>query len=75
MTRWWPWTRRRAPRATEEPPVTQTGAQARVEADEQLRQAREQLTKTKRLADAFRVVAERNHFGESMIELFRGVIK
>jgi hypothetical protein len=71
---WWPWRRRRTPNVSKGIPMSpQTGAEARVQANEQLRAAHEQLSRTARLTESLKTVAARNHFGESMIELFRGV--
>jgi hypothetical protein len=50
----------------------QGGAEARREADRQLREMRRQLPESRRLADSLRAAALRNHWRESMTQLFLG---
>jgi hypothetical protein len=63
--RWWPWHRRN--RNTNTPSL-----EAKRRAEEDLARVRAKWPQVKARAESLRDARGRNHFGESMLELFRG---
>lgn len=61
----WPWQRRTRDRDT-------PSLEAKRRAEDDLRKVREKWPQVRARAESLRDARRRNHFGEAMIELFRG---